>query len=233
MKKSVFTLLCSIILVHLHAQERYADVSSRVHYPDSGHMYVSPSMDSLTCWLFNHGPDTIYAVDRIYFSVKLSEIILGPATRDVGKDLAPGDSVYLKRFFQMKYSKAQPSIPVCSEVDVYSNFRARIPLQKENDSTHDNNRYCIDAVHALNYPTSVSDVSQEGEVTIFPNPSRGTFRLKTDIQIESIEVYNTMGKQLMRIADSKQVDLNGQVSGVYLLNIQTNLGTMIKKVVKI
>jgi hypothetical protein len=29
-----------------------------------------------------------------------------------------------------------------------------------------------------------------------------------------------------------QVDLNGQVSGVYLLVIQTNTGTMMKKVVK-
>ena len=232
MKKSVFTLLCLVILVQLHAQERYADISSRVHYPDSGHVYVSPSTDSLTCWLFNHGPDTIYAVDRIYFSVKLSEIILGPATRDVGKDLAPGDSVYLKRVFQMKYSKAQPSIPVCSEVDVYSNFRARIPLQKENDSTHDNNRHCIDAAHALNYPTSVSDISQAEEVTVYPNPSRGVFRLKTNLQVESIQVFNTMSKQLMQVSDQYQVDLNGQISGVYLLVIQTNTGTMTKKVVK-
>ena len=132
----------------------------------------------------------------------------------------------------MKYSKAQPSIPVCSKVDVYSNFRARIPLRIENDSTHDNNRHCIDAAHALNYPTSVSDVAQEDKLVVYPNPSSGIFRLKTDLQVKSIRVYNTMGKQLMRIADSKQVDLNGQISGVYLFVIQTNTGTMMKKVVK-
>lgn len=232
MRTLTYIAVFFILLTHVHAQKRYADVSSRVHYPDSGHVYVSPSTDSLSCWMFNHGPDSLYAVDVIYFRVKLSEIILGPFPIKVGKDMAPGDSVFLKQVFEMKYSRAQPSIPVCSEVHVYSNFQARTPLEIEHDSTLGNNRHCIDAAHALNYPTDVAAVSSEAQVTVYPNPSSGIVHIQTAWPLDEIAVYNAVGKQLPIQPHGRDLDFSGEASGLYFVVLETRKGRLVKKVVK-
>ena len=108
------------------------------------------------------------------------------------------------------------------------------------------NLYFADAFN--NSIRKVSNIGQAGinqvigihnQVTVYPNPSNGLFNLTIsqfdNVKINSVEVYNTMGECVHRqIATSANfkiniVDLSGDI---YFLNIETNEGTTIKKIIK-
>ncbi len=69
-------------------------------------------------------------------------------------------------------------------------------------------------------------------VTIYPNPSKGIFTIKHD-NIESIILYNMMGaKVLEEKINTDEYIIRDLQSGVYFLNVKTNVGSVIKKIVK-
>ena len=115
---------------------------------------------------------------------------------------------------------------------VYSNFQARTPLEIEHDSTLGNNRHCIDAAHALNYPTGVAAVSSEAQVTVYPNPSSGIVHIQTAWPLDEIAVYNAVGKQLPIQPHGRDLDFSGEASGLYFVVLETRKGRLVKKVVK-
>ena len=70
------------------------------------------------------------------------------------------------------------------------------------------------------------------DVTIYPNPSKGIFTIKHD-NIESIILYNMMGtKVLEEKINADEYIIRDLQSGIYFLNVKTNVGNVIKKIVK-
>ena len=70
------------------------------------------------------------------------------------------------------------------------------------------------------------------DVTIYPNPSKGIFTIKHD-NIESIILYNMMGaKVLEEKINADEYIIRDLQSGVYFLDVKTNVGSVIKKIVK-
>lgn len=87
---------------------------------------------------------------------------------------------------------------------------------------------------AMTHPiTSVTEIKKpEHIVTIYPNPSNGNVHVKTDNQkIKSIRIYNLKGDFVEEFFTNDFSVLN-LTPGIYLINIQTDKSTFIKKLVK-
>ena len=70
-------------------------------------------------------------------------------------------------------------------------------------------------------------------VSVYPNPSNNDFTIVCDEMIK-ITVYNIIGKKIMEteINTDKYV-INGLESGVYFVDITTNEGNIIKRILKL
>lgn len=89
-------------------------------------------------------------------------------------------------------------------------------------------------------PTSVgvSEINSGIQISIYPNPSNGSFNIFTSEQIKngSIEVYNTIGELILSqktINQQNTIDIKNQASGLYFVKVISD-GEVIgmKKVVK-
>lgn len=90
----------------------------------------------------------------------------------------------------------------------------------------------LDGVAVMNQLVNVSDFALRETLSIFPNPSTGTFSVKlenTNEQLKSLEIYNTFGALVVKntLVDTQKnhkinVDLN---TGVYIVKVTTSLST--------
>ena len=69
----------------------------------------------------------------------------------------------------------------------------------------------------LGWPTSIEDISVLGIVD-FPNPTKNTITIETRLQIK-VEVYDIMGKLLIKEENTKHLDLSDLANGLYNLSI--------------
>ena len=72
------------------------------------------------------------------------------------------------------------------------------------------------------------------EIKIFPNPVSTILHIDSqNIEISSIEVMNISGEQVQEInGDLKSLNLTGLSSGIYLINLYTSHGNVVKKIAK-
>ncbi|MEL6631539.1 MAG: T9SS type A sorting domain-containing protein [Bacteroidota bacterium] len=89
-------------------------------------------------------------------------------------------------------------------------------------------------------PSSL-DLGLEGQVRLYPNPSSGVFQL--DVRLDGLSqlevaVWDLSGRTLWQqdmgqgIAWNQEMDLSYLTPGIYLLKIQTDQGTALRKLVK-
>lgn len=72
----------------------------------------------------------------------------------------------------------------------------------------------------INTSTGQLDFEPESDVQIFPNPSNGTFHVKTkDFQAEFMEVYDAKGRLLSEIPFTANLDLTYLGKGFYFLKL--------------
>lgn len=73
-------------------------------------------------------------------------------------------------------------------------------------------------------------------LTIYPNPTNGFIKIKSFVNIQNISLYDLNGRILKKINNSNSneetIDLSSFSDGVYLLEVQTELGKTINKIVK-
>lgn len=71
-------------------------------------------------------------------------------------------------------------------------------------------------------------------ITIYPNPAINTFEIKTDLQLNLIEIYNLNGqlvKQTNVMSDENKVDISALTKGIYLVKTYTTIGNYFRKLV--
>ena len=96
-----------------------------------------------------------------------------------------------------------------------------------------NDGTCIDT--SLCYPitvTGVLDIADHG-IAIYPNPTNGIISIE-GAYIREIELKNINGQSLMILEINKEkvdIDLSSQTSGVYFIEISTNTGVTMRKIV--
>ncbi|APY08657.1 hypothetical protein BWZ20_10235 [Winogradskyella sp. J14-2] len=82
--------------------------------------------------------------------------------------------------------------------------------------------------HTLNVDSSIVD-----KVLLYPNPTSGMLQISTAQSIKSLHLFDALGKtQQIKLSDRNIVDLSALAKGVYVLAIETNTGTINKKIIK-
>jgi len=82
-------------------------------------------------------------------------------------------------------------------------------------------------------PGSVQD--NDVQVNVYPNPNLGVVNIRSNSQINAIEVMNVMGKVVrpgsVKISSTlARVDITGQAAGVYFVRVHTDAGLMIQRI---
>ncbi|WP_066757809.1 T9SS type A sorting domain-containing protein [Crocinitomix algicola] len=66
------------------------------------------------------------------------------------------------------------------------------------------------------------------DLSLYPNPTTGFFVIQTPLDVEVV-VYNVFGSIIVQGYNKKQIDLTGQSSGIYLVQIKSDQGTITRK----
>jgi hypothetical protein len=74
------------------------------------------------------------------------------------------------------------------------------------------------------------------ELQVYPNPTGGELVVSTEYRVESIEIFDLLGKLVFIVetgrAPSLQFDISHLPSGTYFVRIQTENGMITKKIIK-
>lgn len=99
----------------------------------------------------------------------------------------------------------------------------------EIDNDRDNDSACASEMIFL----SVEDVELNQLVKIFPNPATDQITLRTDLQLESYQIFDSFGRLVDQgvFNQSLQVNLSSLTYGVYFLQAKTDRGVVKKKFV--
>lgn len=70
------------------------------------------------------------------------------------------------------------------------------------------------------------------QVSIFPNPTNGLVQvnLPSSVEILSVSVSDIAGKQMKANVSGNTIDMSNFASGMYLINVNTNEGNLVRKV---
>jgi hypothetical protein len=87
-------------------------------------------------------------------------------------------------------------------------------------------------------PASRTVGRNAGSIKILPNPGSGVFLIQLPDNAKAVEVFNITGTRLFQMSiveRSKEtsLDLTGYPDGVYFLQIKSNSGTIVRKIIKI
>ena len=75
------------------------------------------------------------------------------------------------------------------------------------------------------------DVLELAKVSIYPNPTSDHLNIKTNAVITSIEMFDLLGKSVLRSSSAQRIMVNHLPAGVYMLRIITEQGKLTKKVI--
>ena len=90
----------------------------------------------------------------------------------------------------------------------------------------------IDDIHVWKEdPVGVKEITQIIDVTIYPNPTSGLISIETEENIINITLLSSSGRTLST-SKVKNLDLSQYSPGAYFINIQTEKGAVIKKILK-
>jgi hypothetical protein len=78
--------------------------------------------------------------------------------------------------------------------------------------------------------SGIEDVKLSKLYEVYPNPTKSSIYVN-GIDISEVEILSLNGKSLLKTNEQK-VNLSSLVSGTYLVQIQSKLGTVLKKIIK-
>ena len=81
--------------------------------------------------------------------------------------------------------------------------------------------------------TSSISVVEEELISIYPNPCKSILRIKNSQTYESLIVYNSAGRELLKSFNSNLIDVSNLNSGFYILSILDNGERIMKQFEKI
>lgn len=127
----------------------------------------------------------------------------------------------------------QFNLPSYTDVDEITFVTTRVFVTTENNCIYSNSLSELPVISGTNYINSL-----DASVNISPNPNNGRFTIRIDdtaAKIKGIKIFDASGRLVLRMTDSKesqQMQVSGNFSkGIYLVQILTDEGIIVKKVV--
>ncbi len=83
--------------------------------------------------------------------------------------------------------------------------------------------------------SSVNDISIAESISVFPNPTAGSFSIRSSSEYQSISIYNSLGELVYenkKPSKNQEIDLDKQHTGVYFCRVKFEGGEKILKIVK-
>ncbi len=71
----------------------------------------------------------------------------------------------------------------------------------------------------------------EGEISIFPNPASHVINISSTLIIEKIELFDVLGKKVLVTKETNQLKIDHLTSGLYLLRVFSEKGTLTKRII--
>jgi len=68
-------------------------------------------------------------------------------------------------------------------------------------------------------------------VSIYPNPTSEYINIKTEIEINNIELFDITGKQVLKTRRTNVINISHLQNGIYLIKIVSDKGSVIKRLV--
>jgi hypothetical protein len=90
----------------------------------------------------------------------------------------------------------------------------------------------------VNPCTGFEDLTSTSQVTIFPNPSNGLFKIQFDVELEvnNVSIVNQLGQVISFVNNIKsnkmELDLSEYNNGIYYIKANTSKGVLINKLAK-
>lgn len=95
------------------------------------------------------------------------------------------------------------------------------------------NEAALGSVVVGEFTSSVNDFNTlKAPVSIYPNPANGILSIQTDVQVQSFEITNLMGQQLIRGNATTNVDVSQLAAGTYFITIRAEEGNKVMKFMK-
>lgn len=84
-----------------------------------------------------------------------------------------------------------------------------------------------------NGPNSIKDTKIDKTISVYPNPFQDILSVKSDLEINSIQIVNTLGQNVISQKGNKSnsvtLDTKTLKSGLYFININNNISKIIKQ----
>ena len=91
-------------------------------------------------------------------------------------------------------------------------------------------------VNCDSVPDNATNDLMASDVAIVPNPSDGYFKVTAESKINRMVLFNSIGKEMIVFPSINQksihINLKNEESGFYLIQIETEKGVIVKKVIK-
>lgn len=71
----------------------------------------------------------------------------------------------------------------------------------------------------------------EDEIIIFPNPASEIINISSMFTIEKVQLFDSMGKEIIGAKESTQLKIEHLSSGLYMLKVFTQYGSLTKKII--
>ncbi|WP_169816816.1 T9SS type A sorting domain-containing protein [Wenyingzhuangia fucanilytica] len=95
-------------------------------------------------------------------------------------------------------------------------------------------KFSINIIELTNALLSTSEITKQEEVSIYPNPNQGTFKIKLKHgKSVKYSIYSANGVELQKgnIESTKEINLNHNQTGIYILKVEGNQGVSTHKIV--
>ncbi|MEI7979356.1 MAG: T9SS type A sorting domain-containing protein [Bacteroidota bacterium] len=84
-----------------------------------------------------------------------------------------------------------------------------------------------------NQTIGINEVNLTNKITVYPNPASNTLTIKTinNLTIQQLQLLDITGKVIAQFNNQTEIDVSAMANGMYLLQIQTLNGSVVKQVV--
>ena len=91
--------------------------------------------------------------------------------------------------------------------------------------------FCMDNFTTKDVGTGIESLTAGLSMYIYPNPASDMLNIELNEELEWVKVLNLQGELLIE-QNRSQVEINGLKTGVYLLQVKTNMGVLNEKFIK-